>query len=63
MEAGCRRVGVEVWSSGAPEACCRCRDVEEFASRSLEIRRRRVDIPAPQLLQLSSSYASPSLPT
>src|SRR5436190_1570886 len=24
------------------EACCRCRDVKEFASRGLEMRRRRV---------------------
>ena len=28
----------EVWSSGALEACYTCRDVEEFASRALEIR-------------------------
>ncbi len=29
---------------GALEACCRCRDVEEFARRGLEIRCRRVDV-------------------
>jgi len=31
----------EIWSS---EACRRCRDVEEFASRALEMRCRRRDI-------------------
>jgi len=40
-----RREGVEVWSSGALEACCRCRNVEEAeVYGGLEMRRRRVDV-------------------
>jgi len=34
----------EVWRSGDLEACCTCRDVEEFALRALEMRCRRVDV-------------------
>jgi len=44
LEGRCRRVD-EVFVSRAPElwrACYRCRDVKEFASRRLEMRRRRV---------------------
>ena len=37
-----RRVETDVWRSEALESCCRCRDVEEFASRALEMRCRRV---------------------
>jgi len=41
-----RRCGAGVGTSrnGALEACCRRRDVEEFASRVLEMRCRRRDI-------------------
>ena len=41
----CRRGDVEVCRSGAREACCMCRDVEE-AQRfgAVEMRCRRVDV-------------------
>ncbi len=40
----CRRGGVEVWRSGASKSCCGPGDVEEVASRGLEMRCRRVDV-------------------
>ena len=42
----CRRANVEVWRSGALEACYACRDVEEaeiWSSGALEMRCRRID--------------------
>ena len=44
LEVRCRRRDIEVWRSGVLEACCKRRDVGEFASRGLEMRRRCVDV-------------------
>ena len=40
----CRRGSVEVWRSGASQACCGPGDVEEFASRALEAGCNHVDV-------------------
>jgi len=43
----CRRRYIEVWRSGAREACCTCGDVEEEETQryqTLEMRCRRVDV-------------------
>ena len=38
------RGGVEVWRSGATKACWGPGDVEEVATRGLEMRYKRVDV-------------------